>query len=223
MKPEAYAKEIEQAAQKLGLGRRELFDAIIAMSCAYIALKGHEMTDLYSEVRCQQFMAEAPKLQVQPDICQAEYFATVVQLKLALIEVMKAGSPFEDRLTAVYSDYLVGVAGQYMSPDNLGHLLARMVRLKGQEDAFSFSEPTCGTGSLALGFVADAFQRGGKIEVGKVDVSINDIDIRLVRIALFQLAFYSIEHCTPLASLTAFCTDIIRKPVSAPIFYMRKA
>lgn len=225
MKPTEFAKDIERSAQKLGVGRRELFDAIISISCSFIALKAHDLKHLYEEVAYEPHMVERPQLRYQPDISPSAYLAELVVLKLKLIEVMKAGFPFEDRLTAVYSEFLSGTAGQFMSPAYVGRLLQQLVEGEPREGRpWTVTEPTCGTGALSLGYLADVHEREGKLGIARIHLSINDIDLRLAKVALFQIAFHSIQHKAPLGLLYVERKNLMTEyHEQKPIFVCRKA
>ncbi len=225
MKPTEFAKDIERSAQKLGVGCRELFDAIISISCSFIALKAPDLMYLYEEVAYEPHMVERPQLRYQPDITPPEYLAEMVALKLRLIETMKAGFPFEDRLTAIYSEFLSGTAGQFMSPDYIGRLLRQLVDAEPRAGRpWTVTEPTCGTGALALGYLADVYEREGKAGIGRIHLSINDIDLRLVKVALFQIAFHSIHHKVPLGLLYVERKNLMTEyNEQKPILICRKA
>ncbi|MCH6206312.1 hypothetical protein L3V16_21035 [Brucella ciceri] len=211
MKPTDFAKEIERAAQEMGIGRRELFDSVVSFACTYMCMYAKKLSHLYSDIRFTRRMvweSEVKRVIVNAD----DYVQKTSDLFMMLTQVMKAGEPFEDRLTAVYSEFLSGVAGQFMSPDNLGQMLMRIMACDDPMDDSrlrTVSEPTCGTGALALGLLQDVYQTKGKAGIAQIDLHLNDIDIRLIKIAMFQVMFHTIEHRVPLGRLVIECKNLI--------------
>lgn len=210
MNPSEFSKEIELASQRLGMGRRELFDSVISFGCSYVCLNPDKLTHLYQDMRYSTQMVCKPDVELVA-VTDDDYVQLLSYLMMALTQVMKNGDPFEDLLTAIYSEYLQGDAGQFMSPAYFGKAIMQFIS---DEQAFqsgmrSTSEPTCGTGTLALGMLQEVYEKDGRVGIANVDLHLNDLDIRLVKVAMFQVMYHSIERNIPLGRIVVECKNLI--------------
>lgn len=231
MKATDFIRENDAVAQQLGIGRRDLFDTVIDLSCAYICMKMKDLRHLYEDNVFDPILLRRPKLNTNGDLGNEKTATMLITHKLRFVEMMKSAEPFEDVITPIYAEaFLSGVAGQFMSPSSLGVLLQQLVMTPQQSDKLSdpytLADQCVGTGALALGSLRSIYEQEGKVGVSRVNLWINDIDLRLVKIALFQIMFHSIQHGAPLGGLMVETKDIIRHPELSPdsfLFHCKRA
>lgn len=214
MKAVAFINENDALSRELGVGRRNLFDLMIDLSCAYICLKLKDLGHMYEEVSFSPSLVRQPKLNTNDRLDDEKLATKLVAHKLKFIEMMKSAAPFEDVITPIYAEaFLSGVAGQFMSPSSLGVLLQKLIMQPDEMgDPYTLADQCVGTGALCLGYLQSIYEREGKEGIGRIKLSINDIDLRVVKIALFQVMFHTIQHNAPIGSLMVETKDLIRNP-----------
>ena len=194
-------KAIERAADQAGVSAREVFDNIVISMLSHTFTNPDGYSHLY--VRPRVDAALVGQIDFKGDI--GAFGAAAI----AVLASMNAAAPFEDVVTDYYGSLLVGEKGQFMTPASMGMALSAL--LGDREPGARVAEPTCGTGSLALGHLRRLFEKDGAAGLRPVELMMNDLDLRLLRIAVMQVMFHTIKNEAPMASIKAWRADLIKE------------
>lgn len=194
-------KAINHFAERADCTPREAFDEVVNYMLAYTMANPEGYAHLYLKPAFDPtFIGDVdPRGQLE----------AFIAAMLAVTASMNEAEPFEDVLTDYYGSLLGAVRGQFMTPAEL----ARSVALLLGDDNLNgkIAEPTCGTGSLILGHLGRVFREEGRAGIGRMELILNDIDKRLLCIAVLQVLFHTIKNEAPVATLTAWCADLIKE------------
>ncbi|WP_132577675.1 N-6 DNA methylase [Pseudomonas aeruginosa] len=138
----------------------------------------------------------------------------------ALSEYMKvvvSEEPFTDTLSETYEElFLTGRRGerlgQFMTPPDLSRAVSKLMlddsAVSAIEKPIWFSEPCCGTGSMALATLHRIWSLNPE-KLGLVNLLLNDIDETMVRVALLQVLSSVVLHNLDLNEVRSFNANLI--------------
>lgn len=160
---------LDETARRSGVSRGQTFEDFLHMSVA--ALSGGQMEDQYMQT--VQKYTEGQRGKRGCDSI-AQMFGTLVQLmEETLADVL--GDLFQGAIT-------YGEAGQFLTPESLTDLMARLAISDIQIDSEqcpTFCDPCCGSGRMLLSVVE---------EHPRCELVGQDVDLRCVRMTAINLA-----------------------------------
>lgn len=192
-------KSIKEVAELISATPREVFDNVVTLMLSYTLINPSGYDHLYLKPKFKAGLLGTVPVETT-EAYEVAY--------LAVLSAMNDAAPFEDAITDYYGQLLRGDKGQFMTPGDLGYKITGF--LDGDISSGIAAEPTCGTGSLALGHLRRAFESDGAKGVQAIDLILNDLDIRLLRIAIFQVMYHTIKNDAPVSSIRAWHADLIQ-------------
>lgn len=194
-------KAIRTAADLNGVKERDVFDNIVVMLLTHTLMNSEGYFHLYLKPKFEPSI-----LDFAGGVQKLEGYQEAMNEVLASLN---GAAAFEDVVTDYYGKMLGRERGQHMTPPEL---VARMMGLLGDKaSANRVAEPTCGTGSIAMGYLRACYDKEGAAGLKATELLLNDIDLRLLRIAILQVMFHTIRHEAPVASIRAFRADLIKE------------
>lgn len=128
-----------------------------------------------------------------------------------LTKLYKESRPFEDVLTNVYGGYLGFKHGQHMTPPDLASALFYIMdsdnhigKRLSENNTFSFHDPACGTGSLALAQLRGTLEKYGEEALERTDIFLCDIDKKMCLASTVALEMSSLQHGINYNQLTIY-------------------